>query len=116
MFIKYREPDCSKFSCDDACCRFGVDVWPEEAENLIAAGVATAADFTGPEADDAGDVLFRTALGPRGCVFLKDGRGCRLHGTPLKPITCVKMPSSDEDIEYMLADGIMPCCETGPAA
>ena len=111
MFEKYKIPDCMTFACDDACCRFGVDVWPRELERLVAAGAATPADFTGPELDEEDDLLYRTALGTRGCVFLNGDRGCRLHGTDLKPITCIRMPSSDRDVEEMLADGIMPCCE-----
>ena len=50
--------------------RRGVDVWPEERERMLKDRIATEADFAGPETDDEGDVLFRTALGPRGCTFL----------------------------------------------
>ena len=114
MFKKYQKPDCSKFECGDACCTYGVDVWPHEVEKLVAAGLATRADFTGPERDEEGDLLYRTELGPRGCIFLNPDRGCRIHFSGLKPDTCIKMPSSDADIEIMLENEIMPCCEPRP--
>lgn len=76
---------------------------------MLRDGIAREADFTGPETDEWGDVLFRTALGPRGCVFLRDDRGCRLHGGPYKPSVCVEVPRDVEELDEMEHDGMLPC-------
>jgi hypothetical protein len=75
---------------------------------MLEAGFATAADFTGPELDE-GVLLYRTALGPRGCVFLLPARGCRLHATGHKPQICVAVPRDPEEVEEMAGDDMMPC-------
>ena len=64
-------PDCMTYPCSQDCCSHGADVWPAERDALLGAGHATAEQFTGPEPDDEGDLLYRTAVGPRGCVFLR---------------------------------------------
>lgn len=102
-------PDCATFPCGDACCSAGVDVWPAERERLLSLGLATPDQFTGPETDDEGDVLFRTALGPRGCVFLVEPRGCRLHTTGAKPSVCTEVPRDGDEVEEMAAEAMMPC-------
>ena len=75
---------------------------------MIDDGIATAADFTGPELYD-GEPLYRTALSGRGCVFLEPTRGCRLHVNGYKPSVCVAVPRDQEEVEDMLADDQMPC-------
>jgi len=103
-------PDCMTYPCAQDCCSHGADVWPVERDALIQAGEATAADFTGPELDDEGDWLYRTAVGQGGCVFLKpEGRGCRLHFTGLKPEVCRVVPRDQDEAEEMHTDGQLPC-------
>jgi hypothetical protein len=102
------QPDCRTFPCKEECCSVGVDVWPDERERMLAAGVATAADFTGPTLDE-GDWLFRTALGPRGCVFLQPDRGCRLHAIGHKPSVCNAVPRDPEEVEHLHAEDMLPC-------
>ncbi|MBN1441014.1 MAG: hypothetical protein JW929_16540 [Anaerolineales bacterium] len=82
----------------------------EEYEQLIAHGLATPADFTGPE-EDEGDWLYRTALGPRGCIFLLPERGCRLHNTDFKPQVCQVFPRDWEEAKEAYEDGYLPCFE-----
>ena len=103
------QPDCRTFPCREECCSAGVDVWPEERQRILDDGIATAAHFTGPETDDEGDVLYRTALGPRGCVFLGDERGCRLHAIGYKPSVCGAVPRDAEEVEEMREEDMMPC-------
>jgi hypothetical protein len=103
-------PDCMTFPCAQDCCSHGADVWPAEREALIAAGHAGAGQFTGPELDDDGDLLYRTAVGPRGCVFLvAEGRGCGLHVTGLKPEVCRVVPRDPDEADELHGDGQLPC-------
>jgi Fe-S-cluster containining protein len=102
-------PDCRTYPCHEECCSAGVDVFPPERERMLRDGIATEADFTGPETDEEGDVLFRTALGPRGCVFLREDRGCRLHAIGYKPEVCVEVPRDDEEVAEMAELGMLPC-------
>jgi Fe-S-cluster containining protein len=101
--------DCLNFPCRDICCSYGVDVRPEERDRLIGFGYATAEDFTGPTEDD-GDLYYRTRIGQRGCVFLKENdRGCRLHQYDVKPAVCNVFPCDDEDAKEMFDEGTLPC-------
>ena len=103
-------PDCMTYPCSQDCCSHGADVWPAERDALLGAGHATAEQFTGPEPDDEGDLLYRTAVGPRGCVFLRpEGRGCGLHFTGLKPEVCRVVPRDYDEGEEMRDDGQLPC-------
>jgi hypothetical protein len=102
------QPDCRTFPCKEECCSAGVDVWPEERQRMIDGGFATAVDFTGPELDED-DLLYRTALGPRGCVFLDANRGCRLHAIGQKPSVCVAVPRDADEVREMFEDDMMPC-------
>ena len=102
--------DCMQVDCGDACCGVGVDVWPTERALLLDRGLAGAADFTGPTIDEAGDTLYRTAIGLRGCVFLHpDRRGCRLHHLGVKPSTCTTFPADEDDVITMQEAGLLPC-------
>ena len=103
------QPDCVTFPCHEECCSAGCDVWPEERDALLASVLASAQDFTGPYEDDEGDQLYRTALGKRGCVFLADVRGCRLHDTGLKPKVCVMAPRDVAEADEMESDEMLPC-------
>jgi Fe-S-cluster containining protein len=103
-----RQPDCTSYPCKEECCSAGVDVYAEERTRMIEAGVATAADFTGPEMDE-GDEMYRTALGPRGCVFLLPTRGCRLHGIGYKPSVCSQVPRDMEEVEELFGYEMLPC-------
>jgi len=85
-----------------------VDVFPGERQRMLDDGIATASDFTGPE-DDEGDLLYRTALGRRGCVFLQQDRGCRLHGTGYKPSVCGEVPRDAEEVAELLGYEMLPC-------
>ena len=77
---------------------------------LLDRGLAGAADFTGPTVDEAGDTLYRTAVGLRGCVFLHpDRRGCRLHHLGVKPSTCTTFPAHEDDVITMQEAGLLPC-------
>ena len=101
-------PDCRTYPCKEECCSWGVDVEPEERQRMIEDGIATEADFTGPQLYE-GEPLYRTALSGRGCVFLcrrasavftrsVTNRACAL---PFRAIP-KKWPS-------MLEDDQMPC-------
>lgn len=103
-----RQPDCTSFPCREECCSAGVDVFSDERDRLIADGIANAADFTGPELDE-GDLMYRTALGPRGCVFLEPTRGCRLHGIGYKPRVCSEVPRDAEEVGELFGYGMLPC-------
>jgi Fe-S-cluster containining protein len=94
--------------CADQCCKYGVDVEIEEYHALIEHGLATPQDFTGPE-EDEGCLLYRTALGPRGCIFLLPERGCRLHNTGFKPVVCKIFPRDAEEALEAYEDGYLPC-------
>lgn len=97
------------YACKDDCCGSGCDVWPHERAALLAAGLAVDSDFVDPYSVDGSDGLVRTALGPRGCVFLKADRGCRLHGSGLKPDVCVTAWASPASADAMQAEGLLPC-------
>jgi hypothetical protein len=71
-------------------------------------GIASEADFTGPE-DDGEDLLYRTALGQRGCVFLQPQRGCRLHDSGYKPSVCGEVPRDAEEVAELLGYEMLPC-------
>jgi hypothetical protein len=103
------QPDCCTFPCKEECCSVGVDVWPEERQRMLDDHIATAADFTGPETDEEGDVLYRTALGSRGCVFLQPGRGCRLHSIGYKPSVCGEVPRDAEEVAELVGYDMLPC-------
>ena len=75
---------------------------------MIDEGVATAADFTGPDMDEE-DELYRTALGPRGCVFLEPTRGCRLHAIGYKPRVCAEVPRDPEEVAELRDYEMLPC-------
>jgi hypothetical protein len=103
-------PDCETYPCQEQCCSAGCDVWPHERDALLKRGIAQPTDFD-EEAyqDDEGDWLFRTSLGPRGCIFLGERRGCRLHGTGLKPEVCIAVPRSVPEADEMASEGMLPC-------
>jgi Fe-S-cluster containining protein len=105
---KQIHPPCLTFHCADECCRYGADVEIEEYRRLIDRGLATADEFTGPE-EDEGFWMYRTALGPRGCVFLLPGRGCRLHDTGFKPGVCMVFPRDAAEAKEAYEDGYLPC-------
>jgi len=108
---------CLTIHCKDECCRHGVDVVPEERASLISNNLANPADFTGPRTDEEGDVLYRTQLGPRGCVFLLSARGCRLHSSGQKPSVCKEFPRDAEEIQEAYEAGDLPCLDqAAPAA
>ena len=98
------------YPCQQECCSAGVDVWPDERARILGEGHGCASDFTGPETDEAGDVLYRTALDARGCVFLSvDSRGCRLHPAGVKPSVCHLAPRDAEEIIEMRDLSMLPC-------
>jgi hypothetical protein len=99
---------CETFDCNDDCCQYGVDVEVEERDLLIANGLAKPGDFTGPEEED-GFLMYRTELGPRGCIFLLPERGCRLHHTGYKPLVCKIFPRDEAELREAFEDGSMPC-------
>lgn len=102
-------PDCMTYPCVEECCSAGCDVWPHERAALLHHGLAAETDFEGPYVDDEGDSLYRTALGHRGCTFLQDQRGCRLHTTGLKPEVCVVVPRSEREADEMAGESMLPC-------
>jgi hypothetical protein len=102
-------PDCMTYPCQEECCSHGCDVWPQERAALLEKGLASVSDFDDGYTDDEGDWLFRTELGPRGCIFLKPDRGCRLHETGLKPEVCIAVPRNSTEADEMASYGMMPC-------
>jgi hypothetical protein len=102
------QPDCTTFPCREECCSAGVDVWPSERQRMIDDGIATEKDFTGPELDED-DLLYRTAIGPRGCIFLAPSRGCRLHAIGYKPEVCGLVPRDEEEVGELVSHGMLPC-------
>jgi Fe-S-cluster containining protein len=103
-------PPCLSYHCTDQCCTYGADVEIGEYHRLIASHLAQPGEFTGPE-EDEGVWLYRTALGPRGCVFLKPERGCRLHDTNFKPSVCRIFPRDFAEAREAFEDGYLPCVE-----
>jgi hypothetical protein len=114
MTILYREKrnieplPCLEFKCSDTCCKYGADVEVDEYNLLMSMALAKPSDFTGPE-EYEGDLLYRTILGPRGCIFLRPERGCRLHGTPYKPLVCKIFPRNEAEAQEAYQDGYLPC-------
>jgi hypothetical protein len=102
-------PPCLKYNCSDLCCKYGVDVLPEEYASLIANHLADPSEFTGPEEDEDGVWLYRTVEGKRGCIFLSATRGCRLHDTQYKPIVCQRFPRDRAEALEAYQDGYLPC-------
>jgi len=111
---KLEPSPCTTFQCADKCCRYGVDVLVEEYDKLIATHLAKPSDFTGPEADEDGVMLYRTALGRRGCIFLLPKRGCRLHNTEYKPSVCLVFPRDKAEALEAYHDGYLPCVNPKP--
>ena len=103
--------DCFSFPCSDSCCQYGADVYPHERDALISAGIARASDFTKPKIDETGTKLYRTRTrkGERGCVFLMQDRGCRLHVTGYKPSVCCEWPRNFDEAKCAAGDGYLPC-------
>jgi len=101
--------DCAAFHCGDECCRHGVDVLPQEKDALISAGMATEAFFSGPRTDEDGKTVYRTQKGPRGCIFLGEQRGCRLHFSGYKPSICRAWPRSLQEASRAADEGDLPC-------
>jgi hypothetical protein len=101
---------CLSFACADECCMYGADVEIKEYNQLIEHHLAVPEEFTGPE-EDQGVMLYRTALGPRGCIFLLPERGCRLHNTQFKPSVCLVFPRDTEEAQEAFEDGYLPCVE-----
>lgn len=101
-------PDCMEFDCSDACCHYGADVLTEEYERLISNNIADRSEFSLPYKYD-GETLYRTRVRNGGCVFLQPGRGCRLHATGDKPMTCRNFPGTLREARQACADGYLPC-------
>lgn len=101
--------DCCSFPCGDSCCQHGVDVFEHERDLLIHAGKATASDFLQPTIDETGAILYRTRIGARGCVFLLDERGCRLHISGYKPSVCSEWPRTFQEAKRAAGENYLPC-------
>jgi hypothetical protein len=102
-------PSCSDFACSDECCRYGADVFPAEREQLLNEGLASPEEFIGPEVDEEGDLLYRTVVDGRGCKFLLEKRGCRLHAAGKKPLVCIIFPRNHDEAHASYMDGDLPC-------
>jgi len=107
--IKMLQWDCFSFPCGDSCCQHGADVFAHERDYLISLGMASASDFSGPQTDETGDVLYRTKTGSRGCVFLLDQRGCRLHLSGHKPSVCREWPRNFQEARQAADKDYLPC-------
>lgn len=103
------EWDCCSFPCGDSCCQHGVDVFAHERDLLISTGKASAADFLRPKTDKSGTIVYRTRIGPRGCVFLLDERGCRLHISGHKPLVCREWPRTFQEAKRAAGKDYLPC-------
>ena len=101
--------NCLQFDCTDDCCKYGVNVLPQEHTGLISENLASPQDFTGPQVDDEGHLVYRTRLGPRGCVFFLRKRGCRLHYTGHKPAMCHGFPRTLDEALIAYESGDLPC-------
>lgn len=106
---KMSQWDCFSFPCGDSCCQHGVDVLAHERDLLISVGKATAADFLGPKTDKTGTPVYRTRKGSRGCVFLLDERGCRLHISGHKPLVCRVWPRTLQEAKRAASKDYLPC-------
>jgi len=117
--VVLQAPDCLTYPCRQDCCSVGCDVWPRERAALLQQGLAEVGDFLDAYVDEEGDELYRTAVGARGCVFLREDRGCRLHDTGFKPEVCVLAPRHPEEAEEMKEEELLPCHDAwrygGPA-
>ncbi|MBN1376189.1 MAG: YkgJ family cysteine cluster protein [Dehalococcoidia bacterium] len=109
---KFHHPDCMNTNCGDVCCRYGADVLPEEYERIISLKIASPGEFSRPYMSD-GEMLYRTRVRKGGCVFLMPQRGCRLHATGHKPITCRNFPIDMDEAREAYEDGYLPCFDTG---
>lgn len=101
--------DCFSFPCKDSCCQYGVDVFADERDRLIRDGKATAGDFLGPKIDKTGTTMYRTRTRPRGCVFLLDERGCRLHSSGYKSQVCREWPRNYREAKRAAGKDYLPC-------
>ena len=101
--------DCVSFPCEDSCCQHGVDVFAHERDLLISVGKAIASDFSEPNTDETGTIMYRTQIGPRGCVFLMNERGCRLHISGHKPLVCHVWPRTFQEAMCAASEGYLPC-------
>jgi Fe-S-cluster containining protein len=104
----FKLPDCMEFDCADACCRYGADVFPDEYQRLISSNVASEKEFSKPYKSN-GDTLYRTRVRNGGCVFLMPERGCRLHATGDKPVTCQNFPRTITEAREAYTCGYLPC-------
>lgn len=105
---KFHHPDCMKTDCGDACCRYGADVLPEEYNRIISLKIASPSEFSKPYMSE-GEMLYRTRVRNGGCIFLMKPRGCRLHASGHKPITCQNFPQDMEEAREAYEDGYLPC-------
>jgi Fe-S-cluster containining protein len=110
---KFHHPVCMETNCADACCSYGVDVLPEEYEKIISLNIASPKQFTQPYKSD-GEILYRTRVRKGGCIFLQPQRGCRLHATGRKPITCITFPKDMDEAREAYEDGYLPCFSPEP--
>ena len=101
--------DCFSFPCGDSCCQHGVDVFMHERDLLISVGIAIASDFSEPNTDETGTIMYRTQIGPRGCVFLMNERGCRLQISGHKPLVCREWPRTFHEAMLAASEGYLPC-------
>jgi Fe-S-cluster containining protein len=101
--------DCVSFPCGDSCCQHGVDIFAHERDFLISVGTAIASDFSEPNTDESGTIMYRTKKGPRGCVFLMDERGCRLQISGHKPLICRVWPRTFQEAMHAASEGYLPC-------
>lgn len=70
-----------------ACCNWGTELTPEEAEVIRAEhGADTVIEVDGE---------IRTRTGERGCVFLAAEGSCSLHDKPWYPAVCRGFPWRD---------------------
>lgn len=106
---KETEWDCCSFPCGDSCCQHGADVFAHERDSLISVGVATASDFLEPKTDKTGTTMYRTRVGARGCTFLQDERGCRLHISGHKPVVCCEWPRTFQEAKRAASEDYLPC-------
>ena len=108
--IILEQPDCQTYPCKEECCSAGVDVSPEERQRIIDDGHGRAEDFTGPERDEEDDLLYRTALGPRGCIFLAADARVPLALHRLQARVCAEVPRDAEEVDRDASSyGMLPC-------
>lgn len=106
---RHPEFDCISFGCKDECCQYGADVLQKERDLLITGGMAQPDDFMEPTKDEDGNVVCRTRKGPRGCIFLLEKRGCKLHANGRKPTVCLKFPKTSAEATKAYTEGYLPC-------